>query len=63
MQDPSQSNIENLNKVGRDVSRHLRNKKKAYMKAKIEELETNSKLKKSEGLVSGHKRLQEGVPA
>jgi hypothetical protein len=46
MQDPSQSNVENLNKLSRDASRHLRNKKKVYMKAKIEELETNSKLKK-----------------
>jgi hypothetical protein len=46
MQDPSQSNVENLNKVRRDASRHLKNKKKAYMRAKIEELETNSKLKK-----------------
>jgi hypothetical protein len=45
MQDPSQSNVENLNKVRRDASRHLRNKKKAFMKAKIEELETNSKIK------------------
>jgi hypothetical protein len=45
MQDPSQRNVENLNKVRRDASRHLRNKKKAYMKAKIEELETNSTIK------------------
>jgi hypothetical protein len=45
MQDPNQSNVENLSKVRRDPSRHLRNKKKAYMKAKIEELETNSKIK------------------
>jgi hypothetical protein len=29
----------------RDASRHLRNKKKAYLKAKIEELETNSNIK------------------
>jgi superoxide dismutase len=41
----SQSNVENLNKVRRDASRHLRNKKKAYLKAKIKELETNSKIK------------------
>jgi hypothetical protein len=27
MQDPSQSNVENLNKVRRDASRHLRNEK------------------------------------
>jgi hypothetical protein len=44
-QDPSQSNVENLNKVRQDASRRLRNKKKAYMKARIEELETNSKIK------------------
>jgi hypothetical protein len=59
MQDPSQSNVENLNKARRDASSHLGNLKKAYMKPKIEELETNSKLKKCEGLVLGHKRLQE----
>ena len=27
-----------------DASRHFRNEKKAYLKAKIEELETNSKI-------------------
>ena len=42
IRDPSQSNIDNLNNVRRDASRHFRNKKKAYMRAKIEELETNS---------------------
>jgi hypothetical protein len=47
MQDPSQNNIENLNTLRREASRHLRNKKKAYMKVKIEELETYSKIKKS----------------
>ena len=36
--DPSQSNVR------RDASKHFRNKKKAYLKAKIEELETNSKI-------------------
>jgi hypothetical protein len=30
--------VYNLNTVRRDVSRHLRNIKKAYLKAKIEEL-------------------------
>jgi len=34
IQDPSQSN--SLNNVRRDASRHFRNKKKAYLKAKIE---------------------------
>jgi hypothetical protein len=45
IQDPSQSNVDNLNNVRREASRHFRNKKKAYLKAKIEELETNSKMK------------------
>ena len=35
VQDPSQSNVDNLNQVRRDVSRHFRNKKKAYLRAKI----------------------------
>ena len=43
--DPSQSTVDNLNNVRRDASRHFRNTKKAYLKAKIEELETNSKIK------------------
>jgi len=45
IQDPSQSNVDILNNVRREVRRHFRNKKKAYMRAKIEELETNSKIK------------------
>ena len=50
--EPSQSNVDNLNDVRTDASRHLRNKKKAYLKAKIEELETNSK--KNTGNFIGH---------
>jgi len=42
IQDPSRSNVDNLNNVRHDASRHFRNKKKAYRKTKIEELETNS---------------------
>ena len=44
IQDPSQRNADNLNNVRRDASRHFRNKKKTYLRAKIEELETNSRL-------------------
>jgi len=43
-QNPSQSNLDNLNDVRREVTRHFRDKEKAYLKAKIEELETNSKI-------------------
>jgi len=43
--DPSQSNVGNLNNVRRDASRHFRNEMKAHLKAKSEEVETNSKIK------------------
>ena len=33
LHDPSQSNVDILNNVRCDASRHLRNKKKAYLKA------------------------------
>ena len=42
LQDPNHSNFDNLNKVRRDASRHFRNKKKEYLKAKTDELENNS---------------------
>jgi len=38
IQDPSKSNVDILNNVRREVSRHFRNKKKAQVRAKIEEL-------------------------
>ena len=49
---PSQSIVANLNNVRHDTSRHFRNKHKAYLKAKIEELETNSKIKISETFIA-----------
>jgi hypothetical protein len=39
LQNPNQSNVDNLNTVRREASRHFRNKKKEYLKAKINELE------------------------
>jgi len=51
--DPSQSNVDNPNYVRRDASRHFRKKKKAYLKAKIEKLETNSKNKNIRDLYRG----------
>jgi hypothetical protein len=39
-------NGDNLNNVRREASRHFRNKKKEYLKEKINELATNSKNKK-----------------
>jgi hypothetical protein len=43
LQDLNQSNLDNLNKARHEASRHFRNKKREYLKAKINELETNSK--------------------
>jgi len=37
-----QSNVDNLNNVRREATRHFRNKKKKYLEAKIDELVTNS---------------------
>jgi hypothetical protein len=42
-QDPSEINGDNLNNVRREASRHFRNKKKEYLKDKINEITTNSK--------------------
>jgi len=44
VQDPSQSNVDNLNSVRCEASRCFRNKKKEYLKTEIEKLETNSKI-------------------
>jgi hypothetical protein len=45
IQDPSQRKVDNQNNVRRDASSHFRTKKKVHLKDKIEELETNSKIK------------------
>ena len=57
---PSQSNVDNLNNVRRDASRHFRNKKKAYLKAEIEELETNSKINNFRDLYRGINDFKKG---
>jgi len=45
LQDPNQSNADNLNIVRCEVSAHFRKKRKAFLKAKFDELKTNSKIK------------------
>jgi hypothetical protein len=50
VKDSSQSNLDNLNNVRREASLHFRDKKKEYLKAKIEDPETKRKIKKR-GLV------------
>ena len=61
MQDPSQSNVDNLNSVRREVSRHFRNKKRAYTRAKTEELETNSKIINIRDLYRGINDFKKGT--
>ena len=60
VQDRSQRNVDNLNNVIRDASRHFRNKKKAYLKAKIEDLETNSKIKNIRSLYRDNSDFRKG---
>ena len=60
VQRQSQSNGENLNKVRWDASRHFRNKKKGYLKAKIEELENNNKIKNIRDFYQGINDFKKG---
>ena len=60
IEDPSQSNVDNLNKVRREVSRHFGNNKKAYLRAKIEELETNNKIQNIRDLYRGISDFKKG---
>ena len=52
--------VANLNNVRREVSRHFRNKKKEYMRAKIEELETKSKIQNIRDLYRGINDFKKG---
>ena len=53
VQVPSQSNVDNQNNVRHEISRYFREKKKAYLRARIEELETHSKNKNIRDLYQG----------
>ncbi|PNE09427.1 Vesicle transport protein GOT1B, partial [Cryptotermes secundus] len=45
LQDPSKLNGDNLNNIRRETSRHFKNKKREYLKDRIDELATNIKNK------------------
>jgi hypothetical protein len=45
LQDPREINGDNLNNIRCETSRHFRNKKRQYLKDRIDELATNSKNK------------------
>jgi hypothetical protein len=53
LQDPNELNGDNLNDVRRETSRYFRNKKREYMKDKINELAMNGKNKNIRDLYRG----------
>jgi hypothetical protein len=53
LQDPNEINGDNLNNVRREASRYFRNKKREYLKDKINKLATNSKNKNIRDLYRG----------
>jgi hypothetical protein len=57
LQNPSQINGDNLQNLRHETSSTLRNKRKEYLKDKMNELETNNKKQKYQSFVQGHKRV------
>jgi hypothetical protein len=60
LQDPSDTNEDNLIDVRREASRQFRNKEKEYLKDKINELESNSNNKNIRDLYRGIIEFKKG---
>jgi Fe-S cluster assembly ATPase SufC len=60
LQDPSEINGDNLNNVEREASRHFKNKKREYLKEKVNELATNSKNENIRDLYRGINEFKKG---
>ncbi|PNF30898.1 hypothetical protein B7P43_G05207 [Cryptotermes secundus] len=60
LQDPSELNGDNLNNIRCETSRHFRNKKREYLKDKIDELAMNSKNKNIRDLYRGINDFKRG---
>jgi hypothetical protein len=60
LQDQSEINLDNLDNIRREASRHFRNKKKEYLKGNINELAMNSKNKNIRGLYRGINEFKRG---
>ena len=56
----TKATVVNINNVRHEDSRHFRNKKKEYLNAKIDELETNSKTKNIRDLYRGINDFKKG---
>jgi hypothetical protein len=60
LQDTCAANEDNLSDVRREGSRHFRNKRREYLKDKINELELNSKNKNIRDLYMGINEFKKG---
>jgi hypothetical protein len=60
LQDPSEANVDNLSDVRWEASGHFRNKKREYLKDKINKLESNSKNKNIRDLYRGINEFKKG---
>ena len=59
-EDSNQSSIDNINNVRHEATRHFRNKEKEYLKAKMDERQTNGKFRNIRDLCSGISDFKEG---
>jgi hypothetical protein len=60
LRDPNQNNVDKLNSVRHEASTHFRNKKREYLKTKINECETNSENKNIRDLCRGINDFKKG---
>jgi hypothetical protein len=60
LQDPSKINGDNINNIRREASRHFRNKKREYLKDKINGVASNSKNKNIRDLYRGINEFKKG---
>jgi len=60
LQNPNQSNVDNLYNVRCEASRHFRNNKKECLEGKINELETNSTIKNIRDMYRGSNDFKKG---
>jgi hypothetical protein len=60
LQDTNQSNVDTINNVWREASRHIRREKKEYLKAKFDVLETNNKIENTRDFNRGINYFKKG---
>jgi hypothetical protein len=60
LDNPSETNGDNLNHIRHDASRHFRKRKREYMKYKMDKLATNNKNKNIKDLYRGINEFKRG---